>query len=263
MSVVRARRPGLARRFGSASSPTRTRTPSSGATPSLVSHTNSLPPAAPAARCPARAPQSNLCPRLRLSKRYFKYRGANWLLCTFLDKIKVYTSGRRLNRVFFSQDPLEDDPKAVTKDAAGLSEIRKPDFSSHEDEGKGWTIPCLNVCLTGIHEISFENLCLMECYARIYVYIMYMCASINQWFEDSISRWINVSMNFPTGLCSDPDLLLPFANDRAGTIKYKTNPATAYQHFQVRTCFFFFCARAHSRKYFCMFVCMGIVCMSE
>lgn len=34
------------------------------------------------------------------------------------------------------------------------------------------------------------------------------------------------------GLCSGPDLLLPFANERAGTIKYKTNPATAFGQLQ-------------------------------
>ena len=67
-------------------------------------------------------------------------------------------------------------------------------------------------------------------------------------------------MNFPTGLCSDPDLLLPFANDRAGTIKYKTNPATAYQHFQVRTCFFLF-LRARAFPEILLYVCMYGYCL--
>ena len=35
------------------------------------------------------------------------------------------------------------------------------------------------------------------------------------------------------GLNSEADILLPFANDRGGTIKYKTNPALAYQQLQV------------------------------
>jgi len=75
--------------------------------------------------------------------------------------------------------PVPDTTKSAAEDElkgsasskgehSALSEIRKPDFSSHEEEG----------------------------------------------------------------LCSGPDLLLPFANDRAGTIKYKTNPATAYNQFQ-------------------------------
>jgi len=34
------------------------------------------------------------------------------------------------------------------------------------------------------------------------------------------------------GLSSDPDLLLPFANERAGTIKYKTNPSIVFQDFK-------------------------------
>ena len=43
---------------------------------------------------------------------------------------------------------------------------------------------------------------------------------------------------FNLGLNSEADILLPFANDRGGTIKYKTNPALAYQQLQVVLCFF-------------------------
>ncbi len=35
------------------------------------------------------------------------------------------------------------------------------------------------------------------------------------------------------GLNTEGDILLPFANDRGGTIKYKTNPTLAYQQLQV------------------------------
>ena len=53
---------------------------------------------------------------------------------------------------------------------------------------------------------------------------------------------------FFLGLNTEGDILLPFANDRGGTIKYKTNPTLAYQQLQVnnaingkltRICFYF------------------------